>query len=161
MKERTIFQTTAKTPLKFIFFGLAITSILAMFIVATAYGSPVYAIEDIEYGYFGFLIAAAVFAGLGFLFLGKEFTLTVTDVRVSIVSKSGKAKAELPVNKITAVGCGLFKRVSAATSGGKITLFFVRDKAGAYKALSDIISNNCAAAPLSASAPSDDELPDL
>ena len=139
MQEKVIYKTTARFPY-YIFIALAVIAVIAMFVTAGAYdGNPGKAFVYFEYGYFWFLIGAAVFILLAIL-TSFETELIITNFRVSVSSKI--RKKDLPANKITAVSRGAFGCISASTSGGHIILHFVSDRNGAYDALIYILINN-------------------
>lgn len=86
------------------------------------------------------LLSGAIFAGLLVvaLFFLRGFALTVTDKRVY-----GKirwfSRVDLPVDSISAVSKGIFKSVGVATSSGRISFLFVKNRDEIHDALSDLI----------------------
>ena len=123
-----------------IFFSLAIVTLITCFIVATAYGgSPAWAFEGIEYGYYLFFIGIVVFIILGFVYLTKIRELTVTNYRVTGVTASGK-RVDLPVSKISAVGTAeFFERVTISTASGVITFHGVLNRDAVLSVISDLL----------------------
>lgn len=123
-----------------IFFSLAIVTLITCFIVATEYGgSPAWAFEGIEYGYYLFFIGIVVFIILGFVYLTKARELTVTNYRVTGVTASGK-RVDLPVSKISAVGTAdFFERVTISTASGVITFHGVINRDAVLAVISDLL----------------------
>ena len=123
-----------------IFFSLAIVTLITCFIVATEYGgSPAWAFEGIEYGYYLFFIGIVVFIILGFVYLTKARELTVTNYRVTGVTASGK-RVDLPVSKISAVGTAdFFERVTISTASGVITFHGVINRDAVLSVISDLL----------------------
>ena len=121
-------------------FSIAAIAFITCFIVATAYGgSPAWAFEGIEYGYYWFFIGIVVFVILGFVFSAKGRELIVTNYRVTGVTASGK-RVDLPISKISAVGTAeFFKGVTISTASGVITFQGVLNRDAVLSVISDLL----------------------
>ena len=121
-------------------FSIAAIAFITCFIVATAYGgSPAWAFEGVEYGYYWFFIGIVVFVILGFVFSAKGRELTVTNYRVTGVTSFGK-RVDLPISKISAVGTAvLFKGVTISSASGVITFQDVLNRDAVLSVISDLL----------------------
>lgn len=122
-------------------FSIAVIAFFTCFIVATAVmGTPLWAFEGIEYGYYWFFIGIVVFVILGFICAGKKpaYELTVTDAKVVGKTLFGK-RVDLPISQISVIGTGIFKRVTIATSSGSINFYGVTNKNEVHAVISELI----------------------
>ena len=126
-------------PVSLICFLIAGIAFIVCFIVATAFGgSPLWAFEGIEYGYYWFFIGIIVFVIVGFVFAAMPFELTVTDSRVVGKTLLGK-RVDLPISQISATGTGIFNRVTIATSSGAINFYGVTNQNEVFSAVSELL----------------------
>lgn len=134
------FSKFGSSMLSILCFSIAAIAFITCFIVATAYGgSPAWAFEGIEYGYYWFFIGIVVFVTLGFVFLAKGRELIVTNYRVTGVTASGK-RVDLPISKISAVGTAeFFKGVTISTASGVITFQGVLNRDAVLSVISDLL----------------------
>lgn len=134
------FSKFGSSMLSILCFSIAAIAFITCFTVATEYGgSPAWAFEGIEYGYYWFFIGIVVFVTLGFVFLAKGRELTVTNYRVTGVTASGK-RVDLPVSKISAVGTAeFFERVTISTASGVITFHRVLNRDAVLAVISDLL----------------------
>ena len=65
-------------------------------------------------------------------------SLTVTNRRVTGKASFGKA-VDLPLNQISAVGLGIFSRITVATSSGRIHFWYIENREEVHSALTEII----------------------
>lgn len=91
----------------------------------------------------GFVIAmyAGILSTILALFFRWEMSnceLTVTNRRVTGKASFGKT-VDLPLNQISAVGLGVFSRISVATSSGRIHFWFIKNRTEVHSALTEII----------------------
>ena len=122
----------------FIFTGLLL---LICFIVATeAGGSPSWAFEGIEYGYYGFFIGAGFFLLAGWIMmeLNKKSEFLVSSSKVVGKTLFGK-RVDLPISQVSSVGTGILKRVSVATSSGIISFYGVENQTKVFQCISDLL----------------------
>lgn len=88
-----------------------------------------------------YVIYIGVVGLLASLFFAWEMSrcaLTVTNRRVTGKASFGKT-VDLPLNQISAVGLGLFSRITVATSSGRIHFWFIKNRKEVHSALTDII----------------------
>lgn len=91
----------------------------------------------------GFVIAmyAGILSTILALFFKWEMSkceLTVTNRRVTGKASFGKS-VDLPLNQISAVGLGIFSRITVATSSGRIHFWFIKNRAEVHSALTEVI----------------------
>lgn len=96
-------------------------------------------IEAIYYDYyspffFGGLPLIAI--SLFFIFWMSNCHITITDKRVYGVA-AFKKRVDLPFDMISAVGGGIFNRLTVATSSGRITFYFLKNRDDIF----DVITN--------------------
>jgi len=95
-----------------------------------------------EWGHlFVLMFYLGVFSILASFFFRWEMSrcaLTVTNRRVTGRASFGKT-VDLPLNQISAVGLGIFSRITAATSSGRIHFWFIENRSEVHEALTDII----------------------
>lgn len=86
------------------------------------------------------LIFVLVFAALTliFFFWMSGCSITVTDKRVYGTGAFRK-RVDLPIDKISSVGSGLFSSIAVATSSGRINFWFVANKDEVFKAITDCL----------------------
>lgn len=133
------FSTLKLNPISLVCFLIAGIAFIVCFIVATIFGgSPLWAFEGMEYGYYWFFIGIIVFVIVGFVFLAMPFELTVTDSRVVGKTLLGK-RVDLPISQISATGTGMFKRVSIATSSGSINFYGVANQNEVFSVISELL----------------------
>ena len=101
-------------------FTLVLCTILATII----YGSPIYLITYIQYGWFAMWICVIIFIVIGIRLLSFKDELTITENRVIGKTIMGK-RVELPISQVSAVATGMFKSVTVASSSGNISFFGV------------------------------------
>lgn len=133
------FTSLKLNPVSLICFLIAGFAFIACFIVATIYGgSPLWAFEGMEYGYYWFFIGIIVFVILGLIFAAMPFELTVTDSKVVGKTLFGK-RVDLPISQISVAGTGMFKRVTIATSSGSINFYGVANQNEVFSIISELI----------------------
>ena len=126
-------------PFSLLCFAMAGIAFIVCFIVATIMGgSPSWALEGIEYGYYWFFIGIFFFFILGLIFATMAFELIVTDGRVVGKTLFGK-RVDLPISQISVVGTGIFNRVSIATSSGFINFYGVANQNEVFSVLSELL----------------------
>lgn len=126
-------------PLSLIFFAMAGITFLACFMVASAVGgSPAWVFKGMKYGYYWFFIGIFIFLVLGIALLNMKFELIVTDGKVVGKTLFGK-RVDLPISQISAVGTGIFNRVSIATSSGAINFYGVINQNEVFSAISELL----------------------
>ena len=92
-------------------------------------------------GVFIYIIYLGILGLLLSLFFFWEMSrcaLTITTRRVSGKASFGKA-VDLPLNQISAVGLGSLRKITVATSSGKLHFWFVKNRTEVHAALTDII----------------------
>ena len=120
-------------------FAIAGAAFVACFIVATIFGgSPAWAFEGMDYGYYWFFIGIAIFVVLGLIFSSMKFELIVTDGRVTGKTLFGK-RVDLPISQISVAGTGMFNRVSIATSSGAINFYGVTNQNEVFSTISELL----------------------
>ena len=126
-------------PFAVLFFAIAGIAFVACFAVATIFGgSPAWAFEGMEFGYYWFFIGIFVFVVLGLIFLSMKFELIVTDGKVVGKTLFGK-RVDLPISQISVAGTGAFNRVSIATSSGAINFYGVINQEEVFSTISDLL----------------------
>lgn len=125
-----------------IFYALAVITLTVCFMVAMSFGrgNPLWAFKGIEYGYYWFFIGAVAFVLIGIYLSNHEttFYLIVTEGKVSGKTLFGKT-VDLPISQISAIGTGILKRVSIATSSGSIHFYGLVNQQEIYKCISDLL----------------------
>ena len=101
---------------------------------------PYYLINN---GLLPYLIAAAIFAGFavfGYLVNScfAKVQLTISDKRVYGSTFWGK-RVDLPIDSVSAVGMGIFKTISIATSSGSIAFSGVLNRDEMHKSISKLL----------------------
>ena len=90
-------------------------------------------------GFLGILIAAVVFLlGKFFAFLLNSSELVVTDKRVYGKTAFGK-RVDLPLDSISAVSTGIFKRISVATSAGQIHFYELQNREEVHSCINKLL----------------------
>ena len=126
-------------PFALLCFAIAGIAFVACFIVATIFGgSPSWAFEGMEYGYYWFFIGIFIFVVLGLMFLAMKFELIVTDGKVVGKTLFGK-RVDLPISQISVAGTGIFNRVSIATSSGSINFYGVTNQNKVFSTISELL----------------------
>ena len=91
---------------------------------------------------FAFLAGISVFIVLGLFFMILfRGELIVTNSKVTGKTIFGK-KVNLPINQISTIATGIFKRITIATSSGSVSFYHVANKEEVCSAVSDLISKN-------------------
>ena len=146
MNEKTLVKGEFSTLNLFaiVFLVLAAVVLVACFLTAIiATGDPSWAFEGIRYGYpyYLFFIGSGLFLILGLVLSFIRFELTVTDGRVIGTTWFGifRKRVDLPISQISAIGTGTFKRVSVATSSGKIVMYGVINQEEVYSVVSQLL----------------------
>lgn len=120
-------------------FAIAVVAFIACFVVATIFGgSPAWAFEGMEYGYYWFFIGIAIFVILGLIFASMKFELIVTEGKVTGKTLFGK-RMDLPISHISAAGTGIFNRVLIATSSGAINFYGVTNQNEVFSVISELL----------------------
>ena len=123
-------------------FTIAVVAFIACFVVATIFGgSPAWAFEGMDYGYYWFFIGIAIFVILGLIFASMKFELIVTEGKVIGKTLFGK-RVDLPISQISVVGTGIFNRVSIATSSGAINFYGVTNQNEVFSVISEFLSSS-------------------
>ena len=126
-------------PFSLLCFAIAGIAFVVCFIVATIFGgSPAWAFEGIEYGYYWFFIGIFLFFVLGLIFALMTFELIVTDGRVVGKTLFGK-RVDLPISQISVAGTGIFNRVTIATSSGFINFYGVVNQKEVFSTISKLL----------------------
>ena len=81
------------------------------------------------------LIIAAIF-----YVLMNSCKITVTDKRVYGIAAFRK-RVDLPFDKISAVGGGIFRKITVASSSGKITFYFVKNRDEVFNSITKQLIN--------------------
>ena len=120
-------------------FVIAAVAFIACFVVATIFGgSPAWAFEGMDYGYYWFFIGIAIFVILGLIFASMKFELIVTEGKVTGKTLFGK-RVDLPISQISVAGTGIFNRVSIATSSGAINFYGVINQNEVFSVISELL----------------------
>ena len=80
MNDKTLVKAkfSSFNPFAVLCFAIAGIVLIACFMVASAIGgSPMWAIEGMDYGYYWFFIGAFIFVALGLMFMAMRFELIV------------------------------------------------------------------------------------
>ena len=134
-------------------FSIAGISLVVCFIVATIFGgSPAWAFQGMEYGYYWFFIGIIVFFVLGLIFTVMDFELIVTDGRIVGKTSFGK-RVDLPISQISGVGTGVFNRVSIVTSSCSISFCGVINQNEVFTVISGLLLKHQEETKLSFKAP--------
>jgi len=88
--------------------------------------------------WFVYLGILGILIALFFFWEMSRCALTITTRRVSGKASFGKA-VDLPLNQISAVGLGSLRKITVATSSGKLHFWFVKNRTEVHAALTDII----------------------
>lgn len=84
------------------------------------------------------IVIAIIFVILYFAY--SKISITVTNKRVYGNTFFGK-QVDLPVDSISAVGSGMMKGISVATSSGKITFSFIKNRDEIRTAITNLLNN--------------------
>ena len=121
-------------------FSIAVFALILCFTVAASYGgSPSWAFEGIEYGYYWFFIVIFIFGIMGLIFSIMKFELVITEGKVVGKTLLGK-RVDLPISQISVIGTGMFNRVSIATSSGSINFYGVINQSEIFSTISNLLS---------------------
>jgi len=134
--------------------GLAILCFLASLILASAIYETDWNDYYDSFGEFmaerfseepcaGLLILAitlAIFAIIFILLYSCKCKITVTDKLVCAKDSWGRC-IEIPVNRITSIGKGWFKRISVRSSSGKIKMYFINSRDELYDEIKKLLEN--------------------
>lgn len=141
MNDKTLVKAkfSSFNPFAVLCFAIAGIVLIACFMVASAFGgSPMWAIEGMEYGYYWFFIGAFIFVALGLMFMVMRFELIVTEGKVVGKTLFGK-RVDLPISQISVAGTGAFNRVSIATSSGSINFYGVTNQNEVFSTISELL----------------------
>lgn len=94
--------------------------------------------SDAGFAFVLYLGVLSIIASLFFTWEMSKCALAVTNRRVTGKASFGKS-VDLPLNQISAVGLGIFSRITVATSSGRIHFWFVENRTDVHAALTDII----------------------
>ena len=92
------------------------------------------------YGVLSFLGVVAAFFLIGYIFYKatSKVSLTITDKRVCGTAVFGK-RVDLPLDSISAIGVGVFKKITVSTPSGVISFPMIENRDEIHKALSDLL----------------------
>ena len=93
---------------------------------------------DAEFAFVIYIGILSILASLFFVWEMSHCALTVANRRVTGKASFGKA-VDLPLNQISAVGLGIFSRITVATSSGRIHFWFIENRKEVHAALTDVI----------------------
>lgn len=133
MKEKILIEGQGHKTNGITTFFWTISALYAVFCII-----GVIATGDAE-NFVGIPIAAVVFLlGKFFAFLLNSSELVVTDKRVYGKTAFGK-RVDLPLDSISAVSTGIFKRISVATSAGEIHFYELQNREEVHECINKLL----------------------
>lgn len=87
--------------------------------------------------YFGIFVGFAIIAFIFYAWASK-IEIVVTDRRVYGKTVFGK-RVDLPLDSISAIGIGMFKKITVSTSSGLISFPMIKNRDEIHKVLSDLL----------------------